>query len=133
MRMVLERSETAGRSWDGHLLLHASETERASGLVPWVRRGLANNEKVICGQAQAEPEERSVAAILSRHGIDVAGLLAEGMLAVVPPPELYPRGGQLPVVERALAEGTVRPVLPARPPLPDLPDLAGLYGRRTGS
>lgn len=72
--MVLERSEVAGHSWHGHLLLlHGSEGERESGLVSWVRRGLANNEKVIYSEAPAEPEARSVAAILRRHGIDAAG------------------------------------------------------------
>lgn len=104
--MVLERSKTTGRGWDGHLLmLHDSESERVSGLVAWIRRGLANNEKVICGQALAEPEERAVLPILSRHGMDVAALTAAGRLAVVPLPEFYLSGGQRQVVEKALAEG----------------------------
>jgi hypothetical protein len=50
--MVLDQGNEAGRTWDGHvMLLYGSEPDRVSGLVSWVRRGLANNEKVICGQA----------------------------------------------------------------------------------
>lgn len=104
--MIVDTDEETGRARDGHLLLlHGSEDERVSGLVSWVRRGLANNEKVIWAQAPADLEERSVAAALSSHGIDVAGLLAAGRLAELPLAELWQPGGQLPMIERALAEG----------------------------
>src|SRR5258705_10155724 len=104
--MILEQSREAGPTWDGHLLLlHRSEAERVSGLVSWVRRGLANSEKVICGQTPEGPEGRSVAAILGSHGINVTGLQAEGSLPVIPFREFFPAGGQLPVVQRALSEG----------------------------
>ena len=119
--MVLERSEVAGHGWDGHLLLlHGSEAERESGLVSWVRRGLANNEKVIYSDATAGPGARSVAAILGRHGIDVAGLRAEGRLAALPLPQFYPLGAMGPAASCTWSSGrsprgTARPGSPARP------------------
>jgi anti-anti-sigma factor len=106
VQVIVETHEETGRGWDGHLLLlHGSEDERVSGLVSWVRQGLANNEKVIWAQAPADLRERSGAAALSSHGIDVDGLLAAGRLAELPLAEFYQAGGHLPVVERALAEG----------------------------
>lgn len=100
----------AGRAvppdWNGHiLLLHSSEQERSARLAGWVLRGLENDEKVLCTEPAARPEQRSLPAVLRANGVDAAAAMAEGRLCVVPTPEFYPAGGQLPVVERALAEG----------------------------
>jgi hypothetical protein len=86
--MVLERSEVTDHGWDGHLLLlHGSDAERESGLVSWVRRRLANNEKVIYSEATAGPGGTLGRGHPGRHGIDVAGLRAEGRLAALPLPQ----------------------------------------------
>ena len=104
--MSLDRSHVYGRCWDGHqMLLHESTAERASGLMSWVRQGLANNEKVIWSQDPAEPEEVSLTGILSRNGMDAAGLLAAGALARLPLGEYFRPGARAGMVERALAEG----------------------------
>jgi anti-anti-sigma factor len=95
-----------GLEWDGHLLLlHHSEQERSSKLAAWVRRGLENDEKVVYTEACGASEEGSLLTALRGNGIDAVAATAEGRLCVIPVPEFYPAGGQLPVVERALAEG----------------------------
>jgi anti-anti-sigma factor len=93
--------------WDGHLLLlHHSERERSSQLTAWVRRGLENDEKVVYAEVDGRSEEGSLLAVLRGNGVDAVAAAAEGRLSVIPPPEFYhPAGGQLPVIERALAEG----------------------------
>lgn len=93
--------------WDGHLLLlHHSEPERSSQLAAWVRRGLENDEKVVYAEVDGRSEEGSLLAVLRGNGVDAVAAAAEGRLSVIPPPEFYhPAGGQLPVIERALAEG----------------------------
>lgn len=92
--------------WDGHLLLvHRSEAERSAKLAAWVRRGLENDEKVIYTEARGQQAEGSLLAVLRGNGVDAASAAAEGRLSVIPTPEFYPAAGQLPVVERALAEG----------------------------
>jgi anti-anti-sigma factor len=95
-----------GLDWDRHLLLlHHSEQERSSKLAAWVRRGLENDEKVVYTEVDGGPEERSLLAVLRGNGVDAVAAAAEGRLSVIPVPEFYPAGGQLPVIERALAEG----------------------------
>jgi anti-anti-sigma factor len=95
-----------GLNWDRHLLLlHHSEQERSSKLAAWVRRGLENDEKVVYTELDGGPEERSLLAVLRGNGVDAVAAAAEGRLSVIGVPEFYPAGGQLPVIERALAEG----------------------------
>ena len=95
-----------GLQWDGHLLLlHHSERERSSKLAAWVRRGLENDEKVVYTEARGGAHESRLLAALRGNGVDAVAATAEGRLSVVGVPEFYPAGGQLPVVERALAEG----------------------------
>jgi anti-anti-sigma factor len=92
--------------WDGHLLLlHHSEEERASKLAAWVRRGLENDEKVVYTEVVGRSEKGSLLAVLRENGVDAVAATAEGRLSIIPIPEFYPAGGQLPVIERALAEG----------------------------
>jgi anti-anti-sigma factor len=96
----------AGLDWDGHLLLlHHTEQERSSKLAAWVRRGLENDEKVVYTEARGRSHEGSLLTALHGNGVDAMAATAEGRLSVLPVPEFYPAGGQLPVVERALAEG----------------------------
>ena len=90
----------------GHvLLLHNSEQERSSKLAGWVRRGLENDEKVLYTEPPARPEKESLMAVLRANGVDTVTAQAEGRLSIIPAPDFYTAGGQLPVVERALAEG----------------------------
>ena len=92
--------------WDGHLLLlHHSEQERSSKLAAWVRRGLENDEKVVYSEVDGRSEVGSLLAVLRENGVDAVAATAEGRLSIIPIPEFYPAGGQLPVIERALAEG----------------------------
>ena len=92
--------------WDGHLLLlHHTEEERSSKLAAWVRRGLENDEKVVYTEVDGRSEEASLLAVLRQNGVDAVAATAEGRLSIIPIPEFYPAGGQLPVIERALAEG----------------------------
>jgi anti-anti-sigma factor len=99
----------AGSGWDGHLLLlYDSEPERRAGLAAWVRRGLDLDEKVICTEAPGVAAEDSVRMVLDEHDVDVAAATADGRLAMLPLAEFYPPAGQVPVVERALAEGFTR-------------------------
>jgi anti-anti-sigma factor len=92
--------------WDGHLLLlHHTEEERSSKLAAWVRRGLENDEKVVYTEVDGRAEEASLFAVLRHNGVDAVAATAEGRLSVIPIPEFYPAGGQLPLIERALAEG----------------------------
>jgi anti-anti-sigma factor len=92
--------------WDGHLLLlHHTEEERSAKLAAWVRRGLENDEKVVYTEVDGRSEEASLLAVLRQNGVDAAAAAAEGRLSVIPIPDFYPAGGQLPVIERALAEG----------------------------
>jgi anti-anti-sigma factor len=92
--------------WDGHLLLlHHSEQERSSKLAAWVRRGLENDEKVVYTEVVGRSEKGSLLAVLRENGVDAVTATAEGRLSIIPIPEFYPAGGQLPVIERALAEG----------------------------
>jgi anti-anti-sigma factor len=92
--------------WDGHLLLlHSSEEQRTSRLAVWVRRGLENDEKVLYTEPPARAGQSSLPAVLRANGVDAAAAMDEGRLSVIPTPEFYPAEGQLPVVERALAEG----------------------------
>jgi anti-anti-sigma factor len=99
-------STTAPFAWDGHiLLLHGSESERQARFAAWVRRGLENDEKVVCTEAHGEPPERSILRTLQRHGIDVSAATAQGRLALLPLPEFYPPAGHTEMIDRALAEG----------------------------
>jgi len=92
--------------WDGHLLLlHHSERERSSKLAAWVRRGLENDEKVVYTEVDGRSEEGSLLAVLRENGVDAVAATAEGRLSIIPIPEFYPAGGQLPVIDRALGEG----------------------------
>jgi anti-anti-sigma factor len=92
--------------WDGHLLLlHHTEEERSAKLAAWVRRGLENDEKVVYTEVDGRSEEASLLAVLRQNGVDAVAAAAEGRLSVIPIPDFYPAGGQLPVIERALAEG----------------------------
>jgi anti-anti-sigma factor len=92
--------------WDGHLLLlHHTEEERSSKLAAWVRRGLENDEKVVYTEVDGRSEGASLLAVLRQNGVDAVAATAEGRLSIIPIPEFYPAGGQLPVIERALAEG----------------------------
>jgi anti-anti-sigma factor len=92
--------------WDGHLLLlHHSEQERSSRLAAWVRRGLENDEKVVYTEVDGRAEEGSLFAVLRENGVDAVAATAEGRLSIIPGPEMYSAEGQLPVIERALAEG----------------------------
>jgi len=99
----------AGTGWDGHLaLLYGSEAERRTGLAAWVRRGLDLGEKVIYAEAPDVAAEDSVRVLLDEQGVDVAGAAADGGLAMLSLAEIYPPGGQVTVIERALAEGFTR-------------------------
>jgi anti-anti-sigma factor len=92
----------AGLGWDGHLLLlHGSESERLSGLVAWVRRGLERDEKVI----YTELPYRSMSVVLERYGVDVVAATAQGRLTGLPLAQFYAPGSQIEAVECALAEG----------------------------
>jgi anti-anti-sigma factor len=92
--------------WDGHLLLlHHTEEERSAKLAAWARRGLENDEKVVYTEVDGRSEEASLLAVLRQNGVDAVAAAAEGRLSVIPIPDFYPAGGQLPVIERALAEG----------------------------
>jgi hypothetical protein len=99
------KRETAGQAlagWDGHILVLYS---REAALGSWVRRGLENDEKVVCTGTDAQLAQRSVLRLLDGQGIDVAGATAEGRLTMLPLPEFCPPGGQAEVLERYLPEG----------------------------
>jgi anti-sigma B factor antagonist len=92
--------------WDGHLLLlHASEAERRSGVTEWVRRGLAQGEKVVYTEVAGEYPERSLLGVLRAAGLDPDGAVAAHRLAILPLGEFYPAVAYTGIVERALAEG----------------------------
>jgi len=55
--------------------------------------GLEHGEKVICTAVGLAPE-RTLAATLETRGIDAAGAVRDGRLAVLPLPEFYPPAGQ---------------------------------------
>ena len=113
--MASEARSAAATGWDGHiLLLYSSETDRMAAFASWVRRGLENDEKVVCAGTDAQISDRSVLGPLAGHGIDVTAATAEGRLAVLAVPEFYPPGGQAEIVDQALAEGFRRVRIAAR-------------------
>ncbi|MGO9505416.1 MAG: MEDS domain-containing protein [Streptosporangiaceae bacterium] len=91
---------------DGHvLLLYSSEEERQETLAAWVRRGLENNEKVICAATDAQIAQGTVLDILAAHGIDVGTAIAGDRLAMMPLQEFFRPGGLAGLVDQVLAEG----------------------------
>jgi anti-anti-sigma factor len=99
-------SSSDAELWDGHiLLLHASETERRSGLAAWVRRGLEVGEKVIYAESEADGPQRSVLTVLRQHGVDGDAAVRDGRLQVLPISDALSRGGPHGVVRQALADG----------------------------
>lgn len=104
--MAGTRSQRVGAEWDGHvLLLHASESERCSGLTSWVRRGLDLDEVVVYAEPADIAPGRSVLAVLDARGVDVGAATADGRLVVLPPADFYSSAGYAGIVEGALAGG----------------------------
>lgn len=89
-------------TWDGHLLLlYGAERERLSKFAAWARHGLECGEKVV----YSELSPTAAREALWRGGVDVSKEMAVGRLVELTPEEFYPAGGQIEIVNRALAEG----------------------------
>lgn len=104
--MQFGAGHTSHGQWDGHLLLLIeSELHRRSALSAWVRRGLDNNERLICTELDPHDAERSVTSVLTDAGIDVCAAVAERRLLLLPPATYYSAQTAIECVERALDEG----------------------------
>jgi hypothetical protein len=109
--MVEEEAVSASASdlwasdlWDGHQLL-VGEQKDDSGLARWAARGLARGDKLLVPADERHPDASSLAATLTRNGVDAARAAGDGRIEVVAESRFYDVEGYERLVEQSLRDG----------------------------
>ena len=97
-------SEFVVDRWGGHQLL-VSDQDDSSELARWAGHGLARGDKLLYAADERHPDEESLTATLCAYGVDAAGAVGEGRIAVVAPAQFYDLAGYEQLVDRGLRDG----------------------------
>jgi MEDS: MEthanogen/methylotroph, DcmR Sensory domain len=98
-------SASAAGLWDGHQLLVAEQNDDDAGLARWAAWGLARGDKLLFAADKRHPDQTSLAATLTRCGVDAARAVDDGRLEVLAAAQFYDLEGYEQLVEHSLRDG----------------------------